>query len=61
MNDITFKMIESYEIAYKYTYKSAIKKAQEILYQKISSLYEIFHDEWLSYEVFMTSNPIRIL
>ena len=54
-------MMESCEIAYKRAYKSVVKKAQEILYQKIGSLYEICHDEWLSYEVFIVSNPIGIL
>src|SRR5947199_2275062 len=55
------KMMISRRKAYKRVYKNAIKKAQEILYQKIGSLYEIFHGEWLSYEIFMASNPVEIL
>ena len=61
VNGVTFKMMESRRIAYKRAYKSAVKKVQEILYQKIGSLYKIFHGKWLSYEVFMVSNPIGIL
>ena len=61
MNGITSEMIKSHGITYKHSYRSAIKKAREILYQKIGSLYEIFHGKWLSYEIFMTSNPIKIL
>ena len=34
---------------------------QEILYQKIGYSYEIFHGGWLSYEIFMISNPIELL
>ena len=45
VNGVTTKMMESHGIAYKRAYKSAVKKAQEILYQKIGSLYEIFHGE----------------
>ncbi|RIA93635.1 DNA polymerase family B-domain-containing protein [Glomus cerebriforme] len=61
VNGITFKMMISREIAYKHSYRNAIKKVQEILYQKISSLYEIFHGEWLNYEIFIASNPIEEL
>jgi hypothetical protein len=61
VNGITYEMMKSREVAYKRSYKNAVKKAQEMLYQKISSLYEIFHGEWLDYEVFMVSNPIEIL
>ncbi|RGB43159.1 ribonuclease H-like domain-containing protein [Rhizophagus diaphanus] len=53
VNGVTFKMMESRGIAYKRTYRTAVKKAQEMLYQKIGYLYEIFHGEWLSYEIFM--------
>jgi len=31
------------------------------LYQKIGYSYEIFHGEWLSYEIFMASNPVEVL
>ena len=61
VNGITYEMMKSCGIAYKHSYKNAVKKAQEMLYQKIGSLYEIFHGEWLDYEVFMVSNPIKIL
>src|SRR6266542_5727501 len=61
INGVTFKMMISHGIAYKRSYRSAIKKAQEILYQKIGSSYEIFHGEWLSYEIFMASNPVEVL
>ncbi|GET02588.1 hypothetical protein GLOIN_2v1791784 [Rhizophagus clarus] len=54
-------MMESRGIAYKRAYRTAVKKAQEILYQKIGSSYEIFHGAWLSYEIFMTSNPVEII
>ncbi|RIA89590.1 hypothetical protein C1645_824590 [Glomus cerebriforme] len=47
--------------AYKHVYKNAVKKAQEILYQKIGSSYEIFYGKWLSYEIFMVSNPVKVL
>ncbi len=50
-----------YKKAYKCVYKRAIKKMQKILYQKIGYLYEIFYDEWFSYKIFMTSNPVKIL
>src|SRR3954447_9047921 len=52
MNGITYEMMKSREVAYKRSHKSAVKKAQEMLYQKIGGLYEIFHSEWLNYEVF---------
>ena len=61
MNGITSKMIEFHRIAYKHAYKSVVKIVQEILYQKIGSLYEIFYGEWFSYKVFMASNFIEIL
>jgi len=54
-------MMESRGIAYKRAYRTAVKKAQEMLYQKIGYLYEIFHGEWLSYEIFMASNPVKVL
>ncbi|CAB5361350.1 unnamed protein product [Rhizophagus irregularis] len=60
-NGVTSKMMESRGIAYKRAYRTAVKKAQEMLYQKIGYLYEIFHGEWLSYEIFMVSNPIEVL
>ncbi len=61
MNGVTFKMMISCGKAYKRVYKNVVKKAQEILYQKIGYSYEIFHGEWLSYEIFMASNPVKIL
>ncbi|CAB5352583.1 unnamed protein product [Rhizophagus irregularis] len=61
VNGVTSKMMESRGIAYKRAYRTAVKKAQEMLYHKIGYLYEIFHGEWLSYEIFMGSNPIEIL
>ncbi|PKB98390.1 DNA/RNA polymerase, partial [Rhizophagus irregularis] len=61
VNGVTSKMMESRGIAYKRAYRTAVKKAQEMLYQKIGYLYEIFHGEWLSYEIFMISNPIEVL
>ena len=61
VNSITFKMMESYEIIYKCAYKNAVKKAQEMLYQKIGDLYKIFYGEWLNYKIFMENNPIEIL
>src|SRR6266498_5055161 len=61
VNGVTFKMMISCEDAYKRAYRNAVKEAQEILYQKIGSSYEIFHSEWLSYEIFITSNPVKIL
>ncbi|PKK55951.1 hypothetical protein RhiirC2_801093 [Rhizophagus irregularis] len=61
VNVITYEMMESHRTAYKRTYGSAVKKAQEMLRQKAGCLYEIFHGEWLNYEVFMASNPIDIL
>src|SRR5436305_15301843 len=45
VNGVTFKMMISRKKAYKYAYKRAVKKAQEILYQKIGYSYEIFHSE----------------
>src|ERR1043165_4324385 len=54
-------MIKSRRIAYKRAYRTAVKKAQEMLYQKIGYLYEIFHDEWLSYKIFIVSNPVEVL
>src|SRR3954462_4109747 len=61
MNGITYEMMKSRGVAYKRSHKRAVKKAQEMLYQKIGSLNEIFHSEWLNYGVFMASNPIEIL
>ncbi|GES95226.1 DNA polymerase family B-domain-containing protein [Rhizophagus clarus] len=61
VNGITFKMMVSRGKAYKRAYRSAVKKAQEMLYQKIDSSYEIFHGEWLNYEIFMVSNPVEVL
>ena len=61
INSLTFKMRVFYKKAYKCVYKRAIKKMQKILYQKIGYLYEIFYDEWFSYKIFMTSNPVKIL
>ena len=61
VNGVTFKMMIFRRKAYKRVYKNAVKKAQEILYQKIGYSYEIFHGEWLSYEIFMASNPVEIL
>src|SRR6266496_3782986 len=61
VNGVTFKMMISRRDAYKRAYRNAVKKAQEILYQKIGSSYEIFHGEWLSYEIFMASNPVEVL
>ncbi|GES89814.1 hypothetical protein GLOIN_2v1791784 [Rhizophagus clarus] len=40
-------MMESRGIAYKHAYRTAVKKAQEMLYHKIGYLYKIFHSEWL--------------
>jgi DNA polymerase elongation subunit (family B) len=45
VNGITYEMMKSRGIAYKRAYRSAVKKAQETLYQKIGGLYEIFHGE----------------
>jgi len=61
VNGIILKMMISSRKAYKRAYESAVKKMQEILYQKIGYSYEIFHGEWLSYEIFMASNPIKVL
>jgi hypothetical protein len=61
VNGVTSKMMGSRGIVYKRAYRSAVKKAQEMLYQKIGGLYEIFHGEWFNYEIFMESNPIEIL
>ncbi len=61
VNGVTFKMMISCEDAYKRAYRNAVKEAQEMLYQKIGSSYEIFHGEWLSYEIFMASNPVEVL
>ena len=61
VNNVTFKMMISCEDAYKRVYRNTVKEAQEMLYQKIGYLYEIFHGEWLSYEIFMISNPIEVL
>ncbi|CAI2200564.1 9770_t:CDS:2, partial [Funneliformis geosporum] len=61
VNGVTSKMMGSRGIVYKRAYRNAVKKAQEMLYQKIGSLYEIIHGEWLNYEIFMESNPIEIL
>ncbi|CAI2197465.1 2131_t:CDS:1, partial [Funneliformis geosporum] len=61
VNGVTSKMIGFCGIVYKRTYRNAIKKVQEMLYQKIGSLYKIIHGEWLNYEIFMKSNPIEIL
>src|SRR5205814_1481906 len=61
VNGVTFKMMKSRRIAYKRAYRTAVKKAQEMLDYKIVYLYEIFYGEWLSYEIFMGSNPIEIL
>src|SRR5581483_6419389 len=61
VNGVTSKMMESRGIAYKHAYRTAVKKAQEMLYHKIGYLYEIFYGEWLSYEIFMISNPIEVL
>ncbi|RIA79200.1 hypothetical protein C1645_746067 [Glomus cerebriforme] len=61
VNSITSEMMKSRGVIYKRAYREAVKKAQEILYQKIGSSYEIFHGEWLSYEIFMTSNPVEII
>ena len=61
VNGITFKMMISRGKAYKRIYKNAVKKAQEMLYQKIGSSYEIFYGKWLSYEIFIVSNPVKVL
>ena len=61
VNGVTSKMMESCGIVYKHAYRNVVKKVQEMLYQKIGDLYEIFQDEWLNYEIFMESNPIEIL
>ena len=61
MNGVTFKMMISRGNAYKRAYRNVVKEAQEMLYQKIGYLYEIFHGEWLSYEIFMVSNPVKVL
>ncbi|GBC03379.1 hypothetical protein RclHR1_00510010 [Rhizophagus clarus] len=61
VNGITSEMMKSRGVIYKRAYREAVKKAQEILYQKIGSSYEIFHGEWLSYEIFMASNPVNII
>ena len=53
VNGVTSKMMESRGIAYKRAYRTAVKKAQEMIYHKIGYLYEIFHGEWLSYEIFI--------
>src|ERR1043165_3881155 len=45
VNGITSEMMKSREVIYKRAYREAVKKAQEILYQKIGSSYEIFHGE----------------
>jgi len=54
-------MMISRRNAYKRAYENAVKEAQGLLYQKIGSSYEIFHGKWLSYEIFMVSNPIEVL
>ena len=61
VNGITSKMMVFHKKAYKRAYRSVVKEAQEMLYQKIGSSYEIFHSEWLSYEIFMVSNPVEVL
>jgi hypothetical protein len=61
VNGVTSKMMVFRGKAYKRTYRSAVKEAQEMLYQKIGSSYEIFYGEWLSYEIFMVSNPVEVL
>ena len=61
VNGVTFKMMISCRNAYKCAYRNAVKEAQEILYKKIGSSYEIFHSEWLSYEIFIASNPVEVL
>ena len=42
VNGITSKMMESCERVYQRTYRNAIKKVQEILYQQVGSVYEVF-------------------
>ncbi|PKY33087.1 DNA/RNA polymerase [Rhizophagus irregularis] len=61
VNGITSKIMVSRGNAYKCAYRNAIIEAQEMLYQKIGSSYEIFYGKWLSYEIFMASNPIEVL
>src|SRR6266498_1378448 len=61
VNGVTFKMMISRRNAYKRAYENAVKEAQGLLYQKIGSSYEIFHGKWLSYEIFMASNPVEVL
>ena len=61
VNGVTSKMMVSRGRAYKRAYRSAVKETQEMLYQKIGSSYEIFHGEWLSYEIFIVSNPVEVL
>ncbi|GBB94572.1 hypothetical protein RclHR1_23830003 [Rhizophagus clarus] len=61
VNGITSEMMKSRGVIYKRAYRKAVKKTQEILYQKIGSSYEIFHGEWLSYEIFMANNPVKII
>ncbi|CAG8848805.1 1756_t:CDS:1, partial [Racocetra persica] len=47
-NGIDSKKISNRE----YAYKRAYKKMQDILYQKIGNTYEIYHEDWLSFEDF---------
>ncbi|GBB85736.1 hypothetical protein RclHR1_01220033 [Rhizophagus clarus] len=61
VNGITSEMMKSCGVIYKRAYREAVKKTQEILYQKIGSSYKIFHGEWLSYKIFMVSNSVKII
>ncbi|RIB12706.1 hypothetical protein C2G38_2199925 [Gigaspora rosea] len=57
--DKKYKQIDDY--AQKKAKLNAIKKAQEILYQQVGSVYEVFHGNGLNYETFMTNNPVKTL
>ncbi|CAG8712150.1 25951_t:CDS:1, partial [Racocetra persica] len=61
VNGITSKMMESCGKVYQCTYRNAVKKAQELLYQQVGSVYEVFHSNGLNYEIFMTNNPVEPL
>ncbi|CAG8828842.1 18039_t:CDS:1, partial [Gigaspora rosea] len=60
-NGVTSKMMESRRRVYQRTYRNVVKKAQEMLYQQVGGVYEVFHSSGLSYETFITSNSVRAL
>ncbi|RGB28988.1 hypothetical protein C1646_767171 [Rhizophagus diaphanus] len=47
VNGITSEMMKSRGVIYKKAYREAVKKAQEIFYQKIDSSYEIFQEKFM--------------